>query len=67
RDRASLQQLLANTLDRYQINLEQAASGTMSTAPVIPGLTAPKDPEPPKPLTNTPPPLPPFQMPSQQK
>jgi outer membrane protein TolC len=62
RDRASLQQLLANTLDRYQINLEQAATGTMSTAPVIPGLTAPKDPEPPKPLTNTPPPLPPFQQ-----
>ncbi|MEZ2346266.1 TolC family protein [Terriglobus sp. RCC_193] len=66
RDRASLQQLLANTLERYNINLEQAASGTMSNAPVIPGLTAPKDPEAPKPLTNTPPPLPPFQTPQQK-
>lgn len=59
RDRASLQQLLANTLDRYSINLEQAAAGVLSAAPVIPGLTAPKPPEPPKPLTSTPPPLPP--------
>lgn len=66
RDRASLQQLLANTLERYNINIEQAASGTMSAAPVIPGLTAPKDPAPPAPLTNTPPPLPPFQMPQQK-
>lgn len=67
RDRASLQQLLANTLDRYGINLEQAATGNITTAPVIPGLTAPKDPEPPRPLTNTPPPLPPFQGAAPQK
>ncbi|NUQ28022.1 MAG: TolC family protein, partial [Acidobacteriaceae bacterium] len=51
RDRASLYQLLANTLDRYGISLTDAATGTINQAPVIPGLTAPKDPEPPKPLT----------------
>ncbi|WP_246153315.1 TolC family protein [Terriglobus albidus] len=51
RDRASLYQLLANTLDRYGISITDAATGTMNQAPVIPGLTAPKAPEPPKPLT----------------
>ncbi|WP_263409371.1 TolC family protein [Terriglobus tenax] len=54
RDRASLYQLLANTMDRYGISLVDAANGTMSQAPVIPGLTAPKAPEPPKPLTPQP-------------
>jgi len=50
RDRAALQQILANTLDRYGINLVEAASGTIATSPVIPGLTAPKAPAPPKPI-----------------
>ena len=40
RDRGSLQQILANTLDRYGVSLEQAATGTMTTKPVVPGLTA---------------------------
>jgi outer membrane protein TolC len=58
RDRASLLQILANTLDRYGISLEQAAAGTITTQPVIPGLTAPTAPAPPKPLTSTPAPIP---------
>ena len=55
-DRVALQQLLANTLDRYGISLVDAASGVMSKEPIIPGLTAPKPPEPPKPISATPPP-----------
>jgi outer membrane protein len=58
RDRGSLLQILASTLDRYGINLEQGVSGQISTAPNIPGLTAPKPPAPPKPLTSHPDPLP---------
>ena len=58
RDRASLEQILSNTLDRYGISLQDAASGTVSQAPNIPGLTAPKPPAPPKPLTDTPAPIP---------
>jgi outer membrane protein TolC len=58
RDRAALLQILANTLDRYGISLEQAATGQISSPPVIPGLTAPTPPAPPKPLTNNPPPIP---------
>ncbi len=51
RDRAALFQLLANTLDRYGISLESAAQGVAGAqAPVIPGLTAPKAPEAPKPI-----------------
>jgi outer membrane protein TolC len=58
RDRASLSQILANTLDKYGINITEAASGAISTKPNIPGLTAPQPPAPPKPLTGTPPPAP---------
>jgi outer membrane protein TolC len=58
KDRSALQQLLANTLDRYGISLVDAANGVVTQAPVIPGLTAPKAPEPPKPLTATPAPIP---------
>jgi outer membrane protein TolC len=57
KDRASLEQLLASTLDRYGILLADAASGTVTQRPNIPGLTAPKAPEPPKPLTDNPPPV----------
>jgi len=57
KDRSSLEQILSNTLDRYGISLSDAASGVVSQAPLIPGLTAPKAPEPPKPLSSTPPPL----------
>ena len=57
RDRVSLEQILSNTLDRYGISLVDAATGTVNKEPNIPGLTAPKPPAPPKPLTDTPPPL----------
>jgi outer membrane protein len=58
RDRAALGQLLSNTLDKYGINIQEAASGTVAQAPLIPGLTAPKPEEAPKPITATPPPPP---------
>jgi outer membrane protein TolC len=45
-DRASLGQILANTLDKYGINTGQAVSGKITSAPLIPGLEpAPKTPE----------------------
>jgi outer membrane protein TolC len=37
-DRASLEQLLAQTLDQYGIQLSDAVSGTVTKDPVIPGL-----------------------------
>ncbi len=37
-DRASLEQLLAETLDRYGIQLSDAVSGKVTKDPVIPGL-----------------------------
>jgi outer membrane protein TolC len=59
RDRAQLFQLLANTLDRYGISIESAAQaaggGAGMPTPVIPGLTAPKAPEKPKPIDVAPP------------
>jgi outer membrane protein TolC len=58
KDRAALLQLLATTLDRYNINITDAASGTIAQAPSIPGLTAPKPEAAPKPITDTPPPPP---------
>ena len=51
RDRAALLQLLSRTLDRYNISLADAASGTLKTAPAIPGLTAPQAPAAPKPIS----------------
>jgi outer membrane protein len=54
KDRALLRQLLANTLDTYGISIQSAASGVVGQSPVIPGLTAPKAPEPPKPISVTP-------------
>ena len=56
KDRAALLQLSARTLDRYNISLEDAATGAVSKQPAIPGLTAPKQPEPPKPISVGPPP-----------
>jgi outer membrane protein TolC len=56
KDRAALLQLLSNTLDRYSISITDAASGVISAAPVIPGLTAPTAPAPPKPISVGPPP-----------
>ena len=51
KDRAALLQLLSKTLDRYGISTTDAASGAISTAPLIPGLTAPTPPAPPKPIS----------------
>jgi outer membrane protein TolC len=43
KDRAGLYQILASTLQHYGINLEEAATGNVTAAPVVPGLTqAPK-------------------------
>jgi outer membrane protein len=38
KDRASLEQLLAQTLDQYGIQLSDAVSGTVTKDPIIPGL-----------------------------
>ncbi len=38
KDRASLEQLLAQTLDQYGIQLSDAVTGTVTRDPVIPGL-----------------------------
>jgi outer membrane protein TolC len=58
KDRAALLQLLSNTLDRYDISITDAAEGTITQAPLIPGLTAPRPEAPPKPISSTPPPPP---------
>jgi outer membrane protein len=58
KDRAALLQLLSNTLDRYDISITDAAAGTVTQTPLIPGLTAPKPQATPKPLSNNPPPPP---------
>jgi len=39
KDRAGLYQILASTLEHYGINLQEAASGNVKAAPVVPGLT----------------------------
>jgi outer membrane protein len=54
RDRAQLRQLLANTLDLYGIGIEGVAQGVVGQATAIPGLTAPKAPAPPKPISANP-------------
>jgi outer membrane protein TolC len=50
KDRAGLLQLLSKTLDRYGISITDAATGVMTAAPAIPGLTAPAAPAAPKPI-----------------
>ena len=57
RDRSSFDQILANTLDRYGITLNEAVSGVVNQEPQIPGLTPPHADTPPQPL-GTPPPTP---------
>jgi outer membrane protein TolC len=52
KDRAGLYQVLASTLQHYGINLTEAASGEVKTAPLVPGLKAA---EPGKEPTMTPP------------
>jgi len=51
KDRAALRQLTSSTLDAYGISITDAASGVITAAPVIPGLTAPTAPAPPKPIS----------------
>jgi outer membrane protein len=58
KDRAALRQLLASTLIDYGISIQGAAAGVVTTPPVIPGLTAPKAPEAPKPISDNPGPPP---------
>jgi outer membrane protein len=43
KDRAGLYQMLATTLQHYGINLNEAASGEIKAAPVVPGVTPAKD------------------------
>ncbi len=43
KDRAGLYQTLATTLQHYGINLEEAASGEVKTAPVVPGVSPAKE------------------------
>jgi outer membrane protein TolC len=43
KDRAGLYQMLASTLKHYGINLNEAASGEVKTAPVVPGVSPAKD------------------------
>jgi outer membrane protein TolC len=54
KDRAALSQLLSNTLDKYGISITDVAQGSVSQAPVIPGLTAPKPPATAKPIVDNP-------------
>ncbi len=54
RDRVALAQLLSNLLDKYGINIVDAATGNISHPLTVPGLTAPKPQESPQPLTQTP-------------
>ncbi len=56
KDRAALRQLTSTTLDAYGISITDAATGVVTTAPVIPGLTAPTSPAPVKPISVGPPP-----------
>jgi len=58
KDRVALGQLMSNLLDKYGISIQDAATGAMVRTPVVPGLTAPKAPEVPKPISNTPVPPP---------
>jgi outer membrane protein TolC len=43
KDRAGLYQTLASTLEHYGINLQDAATGNVTTAPLVPGLTPAKE------------------------
>jgi hypothetical protein len=52
KDRSTLYQILASTLQHYGINLTEAASGNIQTTPAVPGL---KPAEPSKEPTITPP------------
>jgi outer membrane protein len=61
KDRVALGQLLSNILDKYGISIQEAATGNITQPAVVPGLTTPKAPEAPKPISETPVPPPPTQ------
>jgi outer membrane protein TolC len=54
KDRVALGQLLSNLLDKYGISIQDAATGNITQQPVVPGLTLPKQPEAPKPISAAP-------------
>jgi outer membrane protein TolC len=54
KDRVALGQLLSNLLDKYGINIVDAATGNITHPITVPGLTPPKPQEAPKPLTEAP-------------
>jgi outer membrane protein len=54
KDRVALGQLLSTLLDKYGVNIVDAASGNISHPLSVPGLTAPKPQQDPKPLSQTP-------------
>ena len=58
KDRSALDQILSDTMEKYGISLGDAASGVVTQAPHIPGLTPPVAPAPPKPLSANPPAVP---------
>lgn len=58
KDRVLLGQILSNLLDKYGINIVDAATGNISHPVAIPGLMAPKPEEGPKPIPGTPAPVP---------
>jgi len=49
-DRAALSELVADTLQKYGINITDAATGNVSQEPNVPGLEAPKSEAKPEPL-----------------
>lgn len=51
-DRAALSELVADTLDKYGINITDAATGNISQAPLVPGLEAPQPEATPPPLSS---------------
>jgi len=63
KDRAGLYQMLASTLQHYGIDLNEAASGEIKAAPVVPGVTPAKDTKEP---TIVPPVIPPANPPAKQ-
>jgi outer membrane protein TolC len=46
RDRASLEQILADTLSKYGIDLADTARGTVTKSPMVPGLVPANNPQP---------------------
>jgi len=51
KDRAALYEVVADTLDHYGVSLIDATTGTVTKAPMIPGLAKPEPPKPAAPLT----------------